>query len=93
MGVAIRSTSAATSCGRRCDAGDRGPDGCGDDDAVEVVAGVEQDDEDGVGMTTWRRSRTPTEDSLGSMPHRWIGTEGVGRGTTTGITRAGKRRL
>jgi hypothetical protein len=30
----------------------------------------------GVGMTTRRRSRTSTEDSLGSMPHRWIGTEG-----------------
>jgi hypothetical protein len=29
----------------------------------------------GVGKTTRRRSRTPTEDSLGSMPHRWIGTE------------------
>jgi hypothetical protein len=28
-----------------------------------------------VGKTTRRRSRTPTEDSLGSMPHRWIGTE------------------
>jgi hypothetical protein len=26
-------------------------------------------------MTTRRRSRTPTEDSLGSMPHRWIGTK------------------
>jgi hypothetical protein len=49
MGAAIRSTSAATSCRRRCDAGDRGPDGRGDDDAVEVVAGVEQDDEDGGG--------------------------------------------
>jgi hypothetical protein len=29
----------------------------------------------GVGKTTRRRSRTPTEDSLGSMPHRWIGTQ------------------
>jgi hypothetical protein len=46
MGAAIRSTSAATSCGRHCDAGDRGPDGRGDDDTMEVVAGVEQDDED-----------------------------------------------
>jgi hypothetical protein len=49
MGVAIRSTSAATSCRRRCDAGDRGPDGRGGDDVVEVMAGVEQDDEDGGG--------------------------------------------
>jgi hypothetical protein len=65
--------------------------GGGDDDAVEVTTGVKWDDKDGggdddmeevddevgVGKTTRRRSRTPTEDSLGSMPHRWIGTEEV----------------